>query len=312
MNRRLLTFASTVVVTSACATLAHAQTIVVVPSDATCPSVEMLRAALPVRPNGEWPQQTVTVEVAGDRLSLSLGEAPAARREIPTDRDCSVRAQNVAVVIATWSGELGSRPTDSRVLTAENPKPVPILTVASPAAAPTPAKRSNHVFELDGAGFYSLSWGHAPGAWLGVGRLPRYGGFGVRLLGAYQSARDVALEGGSNQILRFFAGAALTYHLQRTHFFASGDAGLVGTLTRAQGTGYQANRADSTTNFGGVAELRGGLRFGRARLWLNARVLSLVHADTVKVESTSPGVGDRASLSRWDGQLGAGLGFRFE
>jgi len=312
MNGRRLALAGVVGVTTFFATPAHAQTIVVVPGESACPSVEMIRAALPVQPNGEWSQRTVTVEVVGDRLALSLGDAPAARREIPADADCSVRAQSVAVVIAAWSGELGSRPTDSPVLTAASLVPAPVLTVTSPAAAPTPAKRSSHVFELDGAGFYSFAWGHAPGAWLGVGYLPRNGGFGVRLLAAYQSARDVALEGGGNQILRFLAGAALTYHLQRAHVFASGDAGLVGTLTRAQGTGYETNRAGSTTNFGGVADLRGGLRFGRARLWLNARVLGLVHAESVKVESTSPGVGDRATLSRWDGQLGIGLGYRFE
>jgi hypothetical protein len=62
------------------------------------------------------------------------------------------------------------------------------------------------------------------------------------VLGAYQSARDVALEGGTNQVLRFLVGAALTYQLQRTHVFASGDVGLVGTLTRAQGAGYEPNQ----------------------------------------------------------------------
>ena len=106
MNRRHLSSAGMVVMTSAFATVAHALPTVVVHGDATCPSADTIRAALPVRPNGEWPQQTVTVEVADDRLSLSLGEAPAARREIPADKDCSVRAQSVAVVIAAWSGEL--------------------------------------------------------------------------------------------------------------------------------------------------------------------------------------------------------------
>jgi len=291
-----------VVVTLAFATFAHAQPAVVVRGDATCPSVDMIRAALPAaRPAGEWPGQTVTVEVADDRLALTLGEDSSVRREIPADRDCLVRAESVAVVIAAWSGELGSRPTDS-----------PMLTVASPAPVLTPAKRPSYVIELDGAPFYSPLWGHAPGAWLGVGRTPRDGGIGVRVLGAYQAARDVALEGGTNQVLRFLLGAALTYHLQRTHVFASGDVGLIGTLTRAQGTGYETNGAESTSNFGGVADLRGGLRLGRVRLWLNARLLRLVHEENVKIQSSSPGVADSAVLSAWDAQLGAGVGVRFE
>jgi hypothetical protein len=291
-----------IAITSVFSTLAHAQPTVVVHGDATCPSVDMIHAALPAaRPDGEWPEQTVTVEVADDRLSLTLGKAPAVRREIPADGDCSVRAESVAVVIAAWAGELGSRPTDS-----------PVLTAATPAPVLAPAKKPSHVIELDGAAFYSPLWGHAPGAWLGIGRTPRDGGVGVRLLGAYQAARDMALEGGTNQVLRFFVGTAVTYHMQRTRVFASGDVGLVGTLTRAQGARYETNRADSTTNFGGVADLRGGLRLGRARLWLNTRLLRLVHAETVKVQSSSPGVADSAALNAWDVQLGVGLGVCFE
>jgi len=302
MNRRRLLAAGVVAMTSALAAFAHAQPMVVVRGDATCPSAEMIRAALPVAPpDGEGSGQTVTVEVAGDRLMLSLGEAPAVRREIPADKDCSVRAESVAVVIAAWSGELGARPTDT-----------PVLTVASPAPVLTPAQKPSHVLELDGAAFYSPLWGHAPGAWLGVGRTPRDGGVGVRVLGAYQSARDVAMEGGTNQVLRFLIGAALTYHLQRTHVFASGEVGLVGTLTRAQGTGYETNRADSITNFGGVADVRAGLRLGRFRLWSDARLVRLVHAENVKIQSSSPGVADSAALNAWDLQLGVGLGVRFE
>jgi hypothetical protein len=284
------------------ATFAHAQPRVVVLGDATCPSVDMIQAALPAaQPKTDLSGQKVTVEVVDDRLSLILGEAPAVRREIPADRDCSVRAESAAVVIAAWSGELGARPTDS-----------PVLTVDSPAPVLTPAKKPGHATEVEGAALYSPLWGHAPGASLGVSRTPRNGGVGVRALGAYQSARDVALEGGTNQVMRFLLGAALTYERQRTYVFASGDIGLVGTFARAQGSGYAPNQANSTTNFGGLAELRGGLRLRRFSLWLNARGLRLVHAETVKVQSTSPGVADSATLNAWDVQLGVGLGFRYE
>jgi len=301
MNLRCLS-AGMVAITSAFASFAHAQPMVAVLGDANCPSVDMIRAALPAaRPVGDLSAQKVTVEVVDDRLSLSLGEAPAVRREIPADKDCSVRAESVAVVIAAWSGKLGARPTDS-----------PVLTVASPAPLLIPAKKPSHIIELEGSAFYSPLWGHAPGASLGVSRTPLGGGIGVRGFGAYQSARDVALEGGTNQVLRFLVGAALTYQVQRTHVFASGDIGLVGTFTRAQGTGYEPNQAASTTNFGGLADLRGGLRLGRFSLWANARGLRLVHAETVKVQSSSPGVADRATLNTWDLQVGMGLGVRFE
>jgi hypothetical protein len=301
MNRCAF-LAGVVTATSAFASFAHAQPTVVVLGDATCPSVDMIRAALPAaRPVGELSGQKVTVEVVDDRLSLILGEAPAVRREIPADKDCSVRAESVAVVIAAWSGELGARPTDS-----------PVLTVAIPTPVLMPAKKPSHLTELEGSAFYSPLWGHAPGASLGVSRMLRNDGVGVRVLGAYQSARDLALEGGANQVLRFIIGAALTYQVQRAYVFASGDVGLVGTLTRAQGSGYEPNQANSTTNFGGLADLRGGLRLGRFSLWLSARGLRLLQAETVKVQSTSPGVADSSTLNGWDLQIGVGLGVRFE
>jgi hypothetical protein len=302
MNQRFLSSVGAVAVVSAFATFAHSQPMVVVLGDATCPSVDMIRAALPAAwPDDALAGQNVTVEVADDRLALSLGETPGVRREIPADGDCSVRAESVAVVLAAWSGELGARPTDS-----------PVLTIASPAPVLAPAKKPRPITELEGGAFYSPLWGHAPGAWLGVARTPRDGGVGMRVLGAYQAARDVALEGGTNQVLRFLVGAALTYQLQWWRVFAAGDVGLVGTLALAQGSGYEPNQTGSTVNFGGSAELRGGFGLGRVRLWLNARGLRLVRAETVKVQSTSPGVADSVALNAWDVQVGVGLGFRFE
>lgn len=281
---------------------AHAQPRVVVSGDATCPSAEMILAALPAAASEvDWSGQTVTVEVTDDQLSLSLGEAAGARREIPADADCAIRAESVAVVIAAWSGELGARPSDS-----------PMFTLASPAPVLTPAKKPSHIVELGGAGFYSSLWGHAFGASLDVSRTPRKGGLGARALVAYQSARDATLEGGTNQISRILVGAALAYQVQHRPLFAAGDIGLVGTLTLARGSGYEPNQTASAANFGGSADVRAGLRLGRFSLWLNARGVRLLHGETVKVQSTSPGVADSVGLSAWDVQLGLGLGFRFE
>lgn len=307
MRRRSIPPAVAVALTSMVASsVAHAQATLVVRGEPDCPSAEMIRDALSTaRPDRQLPEQPVAVDVSNDRLSLTLGQDPAARREFPADRDCAVRAASVALVVAAWSGELASRPSDSPLLPAAAP---PLALVA----AKPPAKPATHVLELDGGAFYSPVWGHDPGLWLGVGRVGREGGAGLRLLGAYQRARELTIEGGTNQVQRFLLGAAVTYRVQRTSVFASGDLGLVGALTRAQGAGYQANRSDSAGNFGGLAELRGGLRFGQFQLWASARALRLLKADTVKIQSSSPGVADSATLSAWDAQLGMGLGFRFE
>jgi hypothetical protein len=311
MNRqRLSLFAGAWAVTAVLARIAVAQPIVVLEGDTTCPSVDMIHEALrTARPNAPWPKQRVAVAIGDDRLLLSLGEDPVVRREIPADKDCTVRAESIAVVIAAWSGELGARPTDSPVLVTASPAPVlaPVLT-----PVPTPVKPSSHLVELDASAFYSPLWGHAPGAWLGVGRSPREGGLGARALGAYQSARDVALEGGANQLLRLLLGAALSYGLEGRRVFASGDLGVLGSWTRARGSGYQTTRSGSTFNWGGVADLRAGVRLGRFRLWSDARVVRVASAETVKVDSTSPGIADSAALAAWDVQLGVGVGTRFD
>lgn len=131
-------------------------------------------------------------------------------------------------------------------------------------------------------------------------------------MGGYQSARDVALDGGTNQLLRILVGAALAYDLHWRRVFAASDLGLIGTLTRAEGSGYADNRTVAAMNIGGLVDVRAGLGFGRVYISTNARVLRLLHDETIRIQSTSPGVGDSAVLTAWDLQLGVGLGVRFE
>lgn len=332
MNRRRLGCAGVFALASTFAPLVHAQSSalppVVVQGEPACPSVAAIRAALAAsRPDGEWPEQTVIVEVANEQLFLTLGGAGAAtsvRRTIPADRDCRVRAESVAVIVAAWSGELLSHPTDSAVLPMAFPTAAPVLapspgfgdapaaTLARPAPVRAAAPRASHVLDLDGGAFYSLTWGHAPGAWLSLGRIKARSGLGLRAFGAYQSARDITLEGGTNQIMRLLGGVTATYQDQWRALFTSGDLGLVGTLTRAEGSGYATDRSASNTNLGAVADLRGGLALGRVRLFASVRLLGLARSEAVKIQSTSPGIADTARFSRWDAQIGVGLGFRFE
>jgi hypothetical protein len=217
MKRRRFAAAVAFGGTWSCLALAHAQPAVVVVGDDACPSAEMIRAAwLAARPDAAWPDRPISVTVAGDRLVLGLGDDPPVRREVPADADCTVRAESVAVVIAAWSGELAAHPTDAAV-----------LIVATPAPVLAPGPLSRHVVEAEVAALYSAIWGHAPGARVAVGRSPRTGGLGARLFGAYQSGRDIVLEGGANQLMRFLVGAAATYERRRRRLFAAADVGVV-------------------------------------------------------------------------------------
>jgi hypothetical protein len=311
MKRKIGAWVAVISLVVVASSLAQAETNLVVRSDSDCPSGQAVtEALLAIRPDREWPVLTATIQVSEDRMQVVLGEDRNNQREIPAPADCAERATRVALVIAVWSGELPAQATGAPSLSAS--VPAPALTVARPAPVPVPAQKSPNVFELDGAAFYSPLWGQAAGAWLGLGRTPRKGGVGVRVLAAYQSGRNLSIEGGTNQVRRFLVGAAVTYHLQLRRAFGSGDGGLVGTLTHAQGAGYDTNRADDTMNFGGIVDLRAGLCFGRLRLWWGARLLRLVHGETVKVQSITPTVANRRALNAWDAQFGVGLGFRFE
>lgn len=168
------------------------------------------------------------------------------------------------------------------------------------------------MFEVDGSVFYSAPWGHAPGVWLGAGRTPRDGGLGFRVFGAYQAAQDIALAGGKNHLMRVLAGAGPTFHLQAEELFTSADLGLLVTHTRAMGHGYDIPSSAHTWNLGAVVDLRGGVHLGRFRCWLNARLLRLLHAETITIASGDSETDDTSRLRAWDLQLGMGVGARFE
>jgi hypothetical protein len=165
--------------------------------------------------------------------------------------------------------------------------------------------------EIDGAFFYGALWGHAPGAWLGVGRTPHDGGLGFRVFGAYQSAEDVALAGGQNRLRRLWAGAGPTLHLQDESLFASADLGLLASFTRAKGDGYRDDQSAHTWNWGALADLRAGLQLEKIRIWLGVRLLRLFHDESIAITS-GPGITDTSALNAWDLQVGVGIGTRFE
>lgn len=280
----------------------HAEPTITVRGDARCPSPEMVRTALNnLSSNAEWLSQTVIVDVAGERLTLTLGEDQGVRREIPVAATCQARAETAALLILAWSGELQSHLTSS-----------PVLTVAPQVTEPAPARVWEHALALDVSAFYSSLWGHAPGVWLALGRTPRGGGLGFRVLAAYQSARDLALAGGRNHLRRLLAGVAPTFEMQRESLFASADLGLLLGTTRAEGSGYTMTESARTWNLGGVGDLRGGVQFGPLRLWLNARLLRLFHQETVTIASDNGQSTATCRLNPWDVQLGIGMGVRFE
>jgi hypothetical protein len=273
-----------------------------------CPSAESIRAAVrALRPDLDQPtSQTVKVRLEGETILLTLSDGgPGSMRLLPAAGDCATRADAVALVIAAWSGGLPAQPTQAPL----QPTTDPVSTAS--AFVPAPVSRPRHAFEVDAAGFQSLVWGHASGAWLGVGFFPRGGLLGVRVFGAWQGASDLAIGAGNNRLSRSLGGAAATLHMKWRAWFGSMDLGLAMTYTHARGEGYASNTDASVWNWGGLADLRTGLAWGRTRVWANARMVRLAHEEEVSItgEGALP---HESSLRIWDAQLGLGLGMRFE
>ena len=266
-------------------------------SDGECPSAGSVRSALlAIRPDHEWPPLSADIQTDGDSIAISLGDDTT--RDITVPADCAARAKAVALVIATWSGEL------------------PEQTAAAPSlsAAPAPLlpRRATRVFTLGISAFYSMVGGPAPGALVEVGNFGRAGGFGFRVHGAYQAAKSVALDMGESNYYRAMLAAAAAYQWNGPHLLLAVDVGIAGNLTRAWGSGYSQDQSDYTLNAGLFADGRIGVRWGRFLLWSDLRMYRWPREETLRVDTLITGPYRTTPLPAWDAQWGLGVGWAFE
>ena len=267
-------------------------------SDGECPSTGAVRSALlAIRPDDEWPPVSADIQTDGDSIAITLGDD--ATRGITVPADCAARARAVALVIATWSGELP-----------EQAAAAPSLSAAAPA--PLLTRRAARVFSLGISVFYSMVGGSAPGALVELGNFGRAGGFGFRVHGAYQAAKSVALDMGESNYYRSMLAAAVAYRWSAPRLFLAADVGIAGNLTRAWGSGYSQDQSDYALNAGLFADGRIGLRWGRFALWSDFRMYRWPRAETLHVDTLSTGPYRTTILPAWDAHWGLGAGWVFE
>lgn len=294
-----------------------AQPRLIVTSDTTCPSGPAVAQALAVlSPPAEWPSGTVFIQTVADMLVVELISDGSTLRQLRVADDCGLRATTVALVIATWTGELSSDAARAPVLrgqVAQGAVPVktsPVTLPATPAATAPTTER-----ELGAGLLLSLSGGVAPGVRIDYARSRVPKGLGWQVALTLPAQRERAAAGAATSWTRATASIALRGRVTLRRLAVSVDAGLAGAYTLTSGHGYAIDQgvqqgAQALTG-GFVAGARLALPWRRLRIWTDVRAYKWLFPQTVAVDST---VGDRVAtvaLPSTDVQWAVGVSYLF-
>lgn len=282
----------------------------VIVSDSDCPSGEAVRdALLGLRPVEAWPALSVAIRGFPQMLVIEIGPQKTNPRQLAMGPDCAMRATAVALVIATWTGELPVEAAGTPVL-----QP-PAASLQPPPRKETEtamAKNDRRQSEI-GAGLLAATVGGiVPGVRVEFGRMRRGGGFGWQFDLTVPADRQVALGGVAIRWMRFSAGIGLDARWEMRRFFLDGELRGVAALTYVWGHGYVANQSDWSPTWGLAAGIRAGMPWGRARLWLDLRAVNWLFEQSVQIDPVATGAATAANLPSWDAQAAMGVSYVFQ
>jgi hypothetical protein len=289
-------------------------------SDSTCPSGPAVAEALAaIAPASEWPSGSVRIQTLTDMLVVELISDGATRRELRLTSDCRVRAMTVALVIATWTGELTSDAAAAPMLRGQGSKAS--AEAAAPASVPPVAARtaSSHdgvaakttERELGAGLLLAVLGGVAPGLGLDFIQTRAPSGFGGQVDFRLPARRESSTTGISARWTR----AALTvagngrFTLGRWSF--SAHAGLAGGYTLTSGQGYAIDQSAQALTLGLVAGGRLGLGWRRVRIWTDVRVNRWLFSQVVAVDSVGGNRVATLELPSTDLQWTLGISYVF-
>jgi hypothetical protein len=275
-------------------------------SDSSCPSADAVRAALVgLRPVEDWPPARVFIAAQDQSLLVSMGSPATTQRRLNVEPDCDARAATVALVIATWLGELPAEAVVAPV-SAESP-PMVRGEALSSAPDPGPPTQSSRRREVGAGVLAETGSGLSPGLRLEVLGLVGQGIFGWQASLVLPAARELTVGPGRTTFRRTSASASLLGRRVAGKLFLSADAGAALGYTSASGSDYQENQTDKSLTYGLLAGLRGGVLWGRARLWIDGRLFRWLYGQTVEVD----GLASTAVLPSWDLQCAVGASYAF-
>jgi len=273
-----------------------------VDSDSACPSSDaVLRALRALRPAADWPDLRVFIQADEAGLRVWVDGDPETERWILAAPDCAARAATVALVIATWSGELPAQAADHPELK----RSVRVDPVARPM--PAPRGRNGHT-EVGANGLASVAGGLVPGGRIEVTHLR--GDFGAQVSLGFHGPRGIAVGGGSTRFTRIAGAATFHARVPVRALYLGGDLGAAAALAVAWGEGFARNDIDASATWGLVAAARAGLPLGHFRIWTELRVHRWLYEQHVQIDAPVSGSGE-AVLPSWEVQWALGVGWMF-
>ncbi len=244
-----------------------------VASDSSCPSADMVRAALDALDSPAAARRAmVTVRGRDDGLRLEFawqGLAPTDVRDVQAPRDCGARADAAAVVVASWLGVLPAAPAAAPAVV-----PAPPPTISGGGAAPALAADARRWWLGIGLGAGGGGDGVVAGGRVELARA-RHGGRGLGWIASLQGAlpRSRTVGAGTSRWVRPALGLAAAFGWRLGSLVIVADVGPLAGGTFAWGSGYPNNQTDQALVFGVCAGLRLQLGEGQSRPWLEVRIV---------------------------------------
>lgn len=254
-----------------------------VESDSTCPGAEDVRAELqrlrPLQPDGR-----LVVSARGSELWLELDAA--ASRSLPAPDDCQARARIVAVVVASWLGELAAP-------TLRLPEPAP------PGWGWAVEVMGGGLWDGRGAGTGSLAVRVLP-----FRRLS--GELGVHA----QSVRAVPVAEGLAEYWRIGGSAGLSWltRLGQSRWAVRFGVAVLPGAFLVRGVGFDLNRTSQGFELGLRGSIQVGAFFNPVEVWLGPFAMAWPAPQGLNVAGQPQG-----AVPQFEGGIGAAvtLGERF-
>ena len=257
-------------------------------SETTCPSQSAVAEALAAMcPPAEWPSGSVRIQAVDGKLLVDLAFHESTRREVDVEGDCGLRAETVALVIATWAGKLSSDAAGMPILRG----PAAIARVESDVERQGGALPATER-EL-GLGFLvAVSGGVAPGVAIDFIETLAPRGLGWQVGLTLPAQREQAAAVGTTGWTRAAASVGINGRVPLGRWALSVAAGLAGAYTMTSGHGYDIQQGWEAFTGGLVAGVRLALPWRRLRLWAEVRAYKWLFPQTVAVDSPA---GDRVA-----------------
>jgi hypothetical protein len=260
-------------------------------------------------PPAEWPSGTVRIQTRPDMIIVDLISDGATQRQLRVAPDCGVRAATVALVIATWTGELSSDATGTPVLrgrTAANRGEEVARNTELPAIIAPATER-----DLGAGVLLAMSGGVAPGFRIDFVQTRAPGGLGWEVGLSLPAQRERAAAGGSVSWTRVAANLAVNGRITLRRLAVSANAGLTGAYTLTTGHGYAINQGAQAITGGLIAGARLALPWRRLRLFTDVRAYRWLFQQTVTVDTTTGSRVATIALPSSDLQWAVGLAYVF-